>query len=134
MSTISLSYWAAGAGDAKASPAEACTMVVENVRAVLCRREEKEEGLAECWASNVELVRSGALTMLRGAAAAALAKLRRAMALISGLEDEAWRGKNNGRQREEIDCSATTSQWQRGETGREKESRMAAQRLWMSSA
>ena len=83
MSTISWSYWAAGAGDAKASPAEACTMVVENVRAVLCRREEKEDDLAECWASNVvELVRSGALTMLRGAAAA-LAKLRRAMALIA---------------------------------------------------
>jgi len=58
-------------------------MVVENVRAVLCRREEKEDDLAECWASNVvELVRSGALTMLRGAAAA-LAKLRRAMALIA---------------------------------------------------
>ena len=88
MSTISWSYWAAGAGDAKASPAEACTMVVENARAVLCRREEmeEEEDLEECWASNVvELARSGALTMLRGAAAA-LAKLRRAMALIVGAE------------------------------------------------
>ena len=64
-------------------------MVVENVRAVLCRRreeKEEEEDFDECWASNVvELVRSGALTMLRGAAAA-LAKLRRAMALIAGAE------------------------------------------------
>lgn len=58
-------------------------MVVENVRAVLCRREEKEEDLTECWASNVELVRSGALTVVLRAAAA-LAKLRRAMALIAG--------------------------------------------------
>ena len=65
-------------------------MVVENVRAVVSRRGEKEEGLTECWASNVEVVRSGALTMVRGAAAA-LAKLRRAMALIAGVEYEAWR-------------------------------------------
>lgn len=57
-------------------------MVVENVRAVLCRREEKEEDFEECWASNVvELVRSGALTVVLRAA---LAKLRRAMALIVG--------------------------------------------------
>ena len=60
-------------------------MVVENVRAVLCRRreeKEEEEDFDECWASNVvELVRSGALTVVLRAA---LAKLRRAMALIVG--------------------------------------------------
>lgn len=59
-------------------------MVVENVRAALCRadgRREKED-LAECWATNLELVRSGALPMLLRAAA--LAKLRLAMALIAG--------------------------------------------------
>jgi hypothetical protein len=90
MSTISWSYSAAGAGDAKASPAEACTMVVEKARAVVCRadgREEKEEveDLVLCWATNLELVRSGALTMLLLLrAAAARAKLRLAMALIAG--------------------------------------------------
>jgi len=64
-------------------------MVVENVRAVLCWRDlgEKEEGdLCECWASNVELARSGALKVVLLRAAAALAKLRRAMALIAGAE------------------------------------------------
>ena len=108
MSTISWSYWAAGAGDAKASPAEACTMVVENARAAVCRvdgREEKMEDLAECWASNLELVRSGALTtvLLR---TAALAKLRLAMALIAGgtMEGRGSEGRDD-------DCSTTTSQW-----------------------
>lgn len=85
MSTISWSYSAAGAGDAKASPAEACTMVVENVRAAWCREDERgeKEDLAWCWATNLEL-QSGALgpalaTMLRDAARA---KLRLAMKLI----------------------------------------------------
>lgn len=85
MSTISWSYSAAGAGDAKASPADACTMVVENVRAALCRaegREEEKEDLVACWATNLAEVRSGALTML--VRVAALAKLRLAMALIAG--------------------------------------------------
>ena len=85
MSTISWSYSAAEAGAAKASPAEACTMVVENARAVLYledgRWEKEAEDLAECWATNLELVRSGALTMLLRAAARA--KLRLAMALIA---------------------------------------------------
>lgn len=105
MSTISWSYWAAGAGDAKASPAEACTMVVENARAVLCRREEKEEVLAECWASNVELVRSGALTTLRGAAAAALAKLRRAMALIAGVGSVKREERRRTERRDRLLCN-----------------------------
>lgn len=61
-------------------------MVVENVRAVLCRAEGRKlekEDLAVCWATNLEEVRSGALTMVLRAAAAR-AKLRLAMALIAG--------------------------------------------------
>jgi hypothetical protein len=87
MSTISWSYWAAGAGAAKASPAEACTMVVEKARAEVCRDVEgkrEAEDLAWCWV-NLEL-QSGALglalaTRLR---VDALAKLREAMKLMSG--------------------------------------------------
>jgi hypothetical protein len=106
MSTISWSYSAAGAGDAKASPAEACTMVVENARAVLCREkerlEEEKEDLAACWATNLLELRSGALTMLLRAAA--LAKLRLAMALIvrrlrSLLEGEGGRETTTALQR-----------------------------------
>lgn len=61
-------------------------MVVENVRAVLCRadgRKEKEDFVA-CWATNLVELRSGALTMLL-LRAAALAKLRLAIALIAGV-------------------------------------------------
>lgn len=85
-------------------------MVVENVRAVLCRalgRKLEKEDLAVCWATNLEEeVRSGALTMeLR--AAAARAKLRLAMALIAGgLESLGGRSDYL-----EDDCTATTSQW-----------------------
>lgn len=60
-------------------------MVVENVRAALCRadgRKEKEDFVA-CWATNLVELRSGALTMLV-LRAAALAKLRLAIALIAG--------------------------------------------------
>jgi hypothetical protein len=106
MSTISWSYSAAGAGDAKASPAEACTMVVEKARAVLCREnerlEEEKEDLAACWATNLLELRSGALTMVLRAAA--LAKLRLAMALIvrglkSLLEGEGGRETTTALQR-----------------------------------
>lgn len=88
MSTISWSYSAAGAGAAKASPAEACTMVVEKQRAEVCRgvEERKEdEDLGWCWA-NRELQSGAALgpalaTRLR---VDARAKLREAMKLMSG--------------------------------------------------
>jgi hypothetical protein len=133
MSTISWSYSAAGAGDAKASPAEACTMVVENARAVLCReneRLEEKEDLAACWATNLLELRSGALTMVLRAAA--LAKLRLAMALIvRGLRSLL---EGRGRKRDD-DCTATTSQWLRkremGGGGRESHLKPMVQgRLW----
>jgi hypothetical protein len=98
-------------------------MVVENARAVLCREnerlEEEKEDLAACWATNLLELRSGALTMLLRAAA--LAKLRLAMALIvRGL-----RSLLEGRGRKgDDDCTATTSQWLRrkemGGGGRER--------------
>jgi hypothetical protein len=85
-------------------------MVVENARTEVCRevvrKEEAErEDLADCWATNLEEQRSGALTMLLRAAA--LAKLRLAMALIAG-EIRSLEGKRRKRKR---NCTATTSQW-----------------------
>jgi hypothetical protein len=56
MSTISWSYWAAGAGAAKASPFSACTMaagVVEKQRADVCLDVEGKREVADlawCWA------------------------------------------------------------------------------------
>jgi hypothetical protein len=112
MSTISWSYSAAGAGDAKASPAEACTMVVENARAVLCReneRLEEKEDLAACWATNLLELRSGALTMVLRAAA--LAKLRLAMALIADdLESVERRGRIKRRRLHCNDFSMATEE------------------------
>ena len=86
MSTISWSYWAAGAGAAKASPADACTMVVEKQRADVCldvegRREV--EDLAWCWV--ILELQSGALglALAMRLRVDALAKLREAMKLMS---------------------------------------------------
>jgi hypothetical protein len=95
-------------------------MVVENVRAVVCRRGEKEEDLALWWASNVELERSGALTtaVLLRAVAAALAKLRRAMALMSGAAMEGRLTESKVERRD--DCTANDFSMAMGREERKK--------------